>query len=71
MMDNGTVLLLGDSSSSTTTTGTLISGAVKAGTFDGIPKEITGVLPIVLGVVVTMIALRKGISFMLSTLRRS
>ena len=68
-MNDGTVLLLGDSSSTTTTAGTLISGSVKAGTFDGITSEIVGVLPIVLPVLVTVIALRKGISFLMGTLR--
>lgn len=67
-MNDGTVLLLGDSSSATTT-GTLISGAVKSGTFDGITSEITGVLPIVLPVLVTVLALRKGISFLMGSLR--
>lgn len=68
-MNDGTVLLLGDSSSVTTTAGTLISGAVKSGTFDGITSEITGVLPIVLPVLVTVLALRKGISFLMGSLR--
>lgn len=35
----------------------------------GISSEITGVLPIVLPVAITMIALRKGINFLFGVLR--
>lgn len=37
--------------------------------FSGITAEIVGVLPIVLPVAITVLALRKGISFLLGTLR--
>ena len=67
---NNDVVMLGDvGSSETVTSGTLISGAVKADTFNGLAGEITGVLPIVLPVLVAIIALRKGISFLMGTLR--
>ena len=68
-MNNDVVMLVADSSSEAVTAGTLISGSVKSGTFDGLTGEIVGVLPIVLPVLVTMIALRKGLSFLLGTLR--
>lgn len=68
-MNNDVVMLGADGSSETVTSGTLISGAVKSDTFDGLANEITGVLPIVLPVLVTILALRKGIRFLLGTLR--
>lgn len=68
-MDNDVVLLGDEGVTETVTAGTLVSGAVKAVKFDGIAKEITGVLPVVLPVLVTIIALRKGISFLMGTLR--
>lgn len=68
-MNNDVVMLGADGSSETVTAGTLVSGAVTTVKFDGLAKEITGVLPIVLPVLVTIIALRKGISFLMGTLR--
>lgn len=47
----------------------VLATALKDVTLTGITTEITGVLPIVLPVVVTVLALRKGISFLMGTLR--
>ena len=46
-----------------------LATAVKGVSFTGITAELTGVLPVVLPVLVTVLALRKGISFLLGTLR--
>ena len=56
----------GDSS---TTTTSLVGTAIDDVSFSGITGELTGVLPIILPVAITMLALRKGISFMFSVLR--
>ncbi len=42
---------------------TVLSGIIKAETLSGVLKEITGMLPVVIPVLVGFIALRKGISF--------
>lgn len=47
----------------------MLATALSGVSLAGITSEITGVLPVVLPVAVTMLALRKGISFMMSTLR--
>ena len=46
-----------------------LATALKGVTLTGITSEIVGVLPIVLPVAVTVLALRKGISFLTGTLR--
>lgn len=47
----------------------MLSTALSGVSLAGITSEITGVLPIVLPVAVTVLALRKGISFLMGTLR--
>ena len=47
----------------------MLATALENVTLSGITAEITGVLPIVLPVAVTVRALRKGISFLMGTLR--
>ena len=47
----------------------VLAGALKDVSFAGITSEIVGVLPIVLPVAITVLALRKGISFLMGTLR--
>lgn len=47
----------------------MLAAALENVTLSGITAEITGVLPIVLPVAVTVLALRKGISFLMGTLR--
>ena len=47
----------------------MLATALNGVSLAGITSEITGVLPIVLPVLVTIIALRKGIRFLLGTLR--
>ena len=47
----------------------MLATALSGVTLTGITAEITGVLPIVLPVAITMLALRKGIGFMFSVLR--
>lgn len=50
-------------------TTTLIAGALKDVAFSGLTAEIVGVLPIVVPVAVSVLALRKGIGFLMGTLR--
>lgn len=52
-----------------TAAASVLATALKGVTLTGITTEITGVLPIVLPVVITVLALRKGISFLMGTLR--
>lgn len=47
-----------------TTASTVLSGIVKAETLSGVLSEITGLLPVVIPVMITFIAVRKGISFL-------
>lgn len=47
-----------------TTATTVLSGIVKAETLSGVLSEITGLLPVVIPVMITFIAVRKGISFL-------
>lgn len=47
----------------------MLAEALKDVTMSGITSEIVGVLPIVLPVAITVLALRKGISFLMGTLR--
>lgn len=47
----------------------MLATAMTDVTLTGITAEITGVLPIVLPVAITMIALRKGINFLFGVLR--
>lgn len=61
------VLLAADSSG--VAAAGVLAGALKDVTLSGITSEIVGVLPIVIPVAVTVLALRKGISFLMGTLR--
>lgn len=47
----------------------MLETALKTVSMSGITGEIIGVLPIVLPVTITVLALRKGISFLFGTLR--
>lgn len=47
----------------------MLATALKDVELSGITSEIVGVLPIVLPVAITVLALRKGISFLMGTLR--
>ena len=49
--------------------GTILSGVVTASSLSGVLDEIVGLLPVVIPVMIGFIALRKGISFLISTLR--
>ncbi len=51
-----------------TTVTTVLSGIVKADMLQGVLGEITGLLPVVIPVMITFIAVRKGISFLRSIL---
>ena len=51
-----------------TTVTTVLSGIVKAEMLQGVLSEITGLLPVVIPVLITFIAVRKGISFLQSIL---
>ena len=46
-----------------------LAAALKGVTLTGITDEIVGVLPVVIPVAITVLALRKGISFLMGTLR--
>lgn len=48
---------------------TILSGVVTASSLSGVLDEIVGLLPVVIPVMIGFIALRKGISFLISTLR--
>jgi len=61
----GGILLSG----STTTTGSVLSGVVTSAMLNGVLSEVVGVLPVCFPVMVSFIALRKGISFVGSILR--
>lgn len=43
---------------------TVLSGVVNAGMLEGVLEEITGLLPIIIPVMISFIAVRKGISFL-------
>lgn len=47
----------------------MLESALTSVTLTGITTEIIGVLPIVLPVAITVLALRKGIAFLFGTLR--
>lgn len=47
----------------------MLATALDGVSMAGITTEIVGVLPIVLPVAITVLALRKGISFLMGTLR--
>lgn len=47
----------------------ILAKAVSASDLNGVLTEITSLLPVVIPVVIGYIALRKGISFLFSTLR--
>lgn len=47
----------------------MVATALTDVTMTGIVDEITGVLPIVIPVVITVLAVRKGISFLMGSLR--
>lgn len=61
----GGILLSG----STATTGSVLSGVVTSAMLNGVLSEVVGVLPVCFPVMVSFIALRKGISFVGSILR--
>ncbi len=48
---------------------TMLSGVVTADMLKGVLNEILGVLPIVIPVVISCVAVRKGISFVTSSMR--
>lgn len=52
-----------------TAVASVLATALKGVSLAGITTEITGAIPVVLPVVVTVLALRKGISFLMGTLR--
>lgn len=52
----------------TTTATTVLGKIVTAGMLQGVLEEITGLLPIVIPVMITFIAVRKGIAFLQSIL---
>ena len=47
----------------------MLSEIVTANMLKGVLDEITGLLPVIIPVTISFIAVRKGISFLLSTLR--
>lgn len=47
----------------------VLAGALSGVTMTGITAEIIGVLPIVLPVAISCLAIRKGIGFLMGTLR--
>ena len=47
----------------------MLSTIVTADMLKGVLNEITGLLPVIIPVTISFIAVRKGISFLLSTLR--
>lgn len=52
----------------TSTASTVLASIVKADMLQGVLGEITGILPVVIPVMITFIAVRKGISFLQSIL---
>lgn len=61
----GGILLSG----ATTTNGSVLAGVVTSAMLNGVLNEVVGVLPVCFPVMVSFIALRKGISFVGSILR--
>lgn len=61
----GGILLSG----ATTTNGSVLAEVVTAAMLNGVLSEVVGVLPVCFPVMVSFIALRKGISFVGSILR--
>ncbi|MCM1411410.1 MAG: hypothetical protein NC305_12790 [Lachnospiraceae bacterium] len=55
--------------SSTPTNGSVLAGVVTSAMLNGVLSEVVGVLPVCFPVMVSFIALRKGISFVGSILR--
>lgn len=55
--------------SGSTTTGSVLAGVVTPAMLNGVLSEVVGVLPVCFPVMVSFIALRKGISFVGSILR--
>lgn len=47
----------------------MLADIVTSSMLQGVLNEITGLLPIIIPVTISFIAVRKGISFLLSTLR--
>lgn len=47
----------------------MLSSIVTAEMCSGVLNEVTGILPVLIPVSITFIAVRKGISFLISTLR--
>ena len=56
-------------SGATTTSGSVLADVVTAAMLNGVLSEVVGVLPVCFPVMVSFIALRKGISFVGSILR--
>lgn len=48
---------------------TVLAGVVTSAMCQGVLAEITGLLPTIIPVAISFIAIRKGIGFLLSTLR--
>lgn len=56
---------------SATTVGNTLSGIVTSEMLGGVMDEVKGLLPVVIPVSIGYLALRKGLSFLLGTLRRA
>lgn len=59
------------SSTSTPTTITHLSDVITADMMTGVFSEVLGALPVVIPAVITFIAFRKGLSFVLGALRKA
>lgn len=59
------------SSTTTPTTTAHLSDVITADMIAGVFSEVLGVLPVVIPAVITIIALRKGLSFVLGALRKA
>ncbi len=49
----------------------MLTGVVTSDMVSGVLNEVVGLLPVVLPASISYIALRKGLSFLISTLRRA
>lgn len=52
-------------------TSTVLGGIVTSGLLQGVLDEIVGVLPVVIPALIGFIAVRKGISFVIGSMRRA
>lgn len=59
------------SSATTPTTAAHLSDVITADMMTGVFSEVLGVLPVVIPAVITFIAFRKGISFVMGALRKA